>query len=94
MSMSLMVQDVLLAVVGVASALFSAWRLLSLRLRLRCLDALSALPGAGRARFLVSLRERTLAQLGSGCAGCGPAGHGAAKPGAVSPNRTPGALRR
>ena len=90
--MSLVVQEVLVGVVVAVCALFSAWRLLSLRLRLRCLDALATVPGAGRARVLVSLRERTRAQLGSGCAGC--SSHPEATPGAVSRNRTPGALRR
>jgi hypothetical protein len=97
--MNLLLQEVLVTVLVAACALVSAWRLMSLRLRVRCLNALSALPGAGRARFLVSLRERTLARLGAGCAGCGGAAEHAAKsrqitPGAVARNQTPGALRR
>ena len=77
--MNPLLQEVLVAVLVAACALFSAWRLMSLRLRLRCVDALSTLPGAGRARLLVSLRARTLAQLGAGCAGCGGAAGHAAK---------------
>jgi hypothetical protein len=73
MNASLVVQEVLVAMVVAACALFSAWRLLSLRLKLRCLDALTALPLVGGARIFVSLKERTLAQLRPGCAGC--AGH-------------------
>ena len=96
--MNPLLQEVLVAVLVGACALFSAWRLMSLRLRLRCIDALGTLPGAGRARFLVSLRERTLAQLGAGCAGCGGAGQAAKSreitPGAAARNQTPGALRR
>ena len=97
--MNPLLQEVLVAVLVAACALFSAWRLMSLRLRLRCVDALATLPGAGRARFLVSLRERTLAQLGAGCAGCGGAAGQAAKsreitPSAAARNQTPGALRR
>ena len=68
--MSLLLQDVLVAALVAASALFSAWRLMSLRARLRCLDALGALPGAHRVSALASLRARTLARLGAGCAGC------------------------
>ena len=92
MGVSLLLQDVLVGVVVAASALFSLWRLLSLPLRLRWLEALAALPGAGHVRVLASLRERTLAQLQSGCAAC--ASHPAATPGAAARNRTPGALRR
>src|SRR6202035_1720888 len=44
--MSAVLQQVLVAVLVTACALFSAWRLLSARLRLRCLDALAAVPGA------------------------------------------------
>ena len=90
--MNLVAQEILVGVVVAVSAIFSAWRLLSLRQRLRCLDVLAALPGAGAVRVLASARERTLAQLGSGCAGC--SGHPASTPGSVSPNRTPGVLRR
>ena len=97
--MNPLLQEVLVAVLVAACALFSAWRLMSLRSRLLCVDALGTLSGAGRARFLVSLRERTLAQLGAGCAGCGGAAGQAAKsreitPGAAARNQTPGALRR
>lgn len=87
--MSLVAQEILVGALVAVSAIFSAWRLLSLRSRLRCLDALAALPGAGAVRVLASLRERTLAQLGSGCAGCS-----ASTPGSISPNRTSGGLRR
>jgi hypothetical protein len=97
--MNLLLQEVLVAVLVASCALFSAWRLMSLRLRLRCLDALGALPGAHRLRALAALKERTLAQLGSGCAGCGGAAahtaqSRAATPGAIGRNQTPGALRR
>ena len=40
--MSVLWQDVLVAVLVAGSALFSAWRLASLRLRLRALEALGA----------------------------------------------------
>ncbi|HYL03728.1 MAG TPA: hypothetical protein VEU54_09965 [Steroidobacteraceae bacterium] len=88
--MSLPLQQLLVGVVVGACAVFSAWRLLSLRLRLRVLETLAALPPALTAPWLAPLRARTLARLGGGCAGCA----GSATPGAVSRNRTPGALRR
>ena len=88
--MSLLLQELLVGVAIAACAVFSAWRLLSLRLRLRVLVALGALPPVLTAPWLAPLRARTLARLGSGCEGCG----GAATPDAASRNRTPGALRR
>ena len=88
--MSAVLQEVLVAVLVTACALFSAWRLLSARLRLRCLDALAALPGARTARWLTAARQRALSGLGAGCGGC--AQH--SKPGALSGNQTPGAPRR
>lgn len=88
--MSAVLQEVLVAVLVAACALFSTWRLLSARLRLRCLDALGAVPGARTARWLTALRRRTLSRLGAGCGGCAQA----STPGAVSRNQTPGALRR
>jgi len=71
--MSLVLQAVLVGVVVAACALYSAWRLMSLALRLRVLEALGRLPGAMTAPWLAPLKARTLAQLGSGCAGCGGA---------------------
>jgi hypothetical protein len=88
--MSAVLQEVLVAVLVAACALFSAWRLLSARLRLRCLDALSALPGAPSVRWLTALRQRTLSGLGGGCGGCAQA----PTPGAISRNQTSGAPRR
>ncbi len=64
--MSAVLQQVLVAVLVTACALFSAWRLLSARLRLRCLDALAALPGARTARWLMAARRRALSRLGAG----------------------------
>jgi hypothetical protein len=93
---SLLLQSILVAIAVGACALYSAWRLLPTRLRLRVLAALERLPGAVTAPWLARLRSRTLAQLAGGCSGCaaGGAPSGAATPGAPSPNRTPGALRR
>jgi hypothetical protein len=77
-----------LAVLLVVSActLYSTWRLLSGRLRLRVLELLAGVPLLGRASWIGALRAR-LVQGAGGCAGC--AGSSAA-----APKRTPGALRR
>ena len=88
--MSVVLQQVLVAVLVAACALFSAWRLLSARLRLRCLDALAALPGAHTARWLTAARRRALSRLGAGCGGCAQR----STPGEVSRNQTPSAPRR
>jgi hypothetical protein len=89
--MSLLLQGIVVGVLVAGCALFSAWRLMSLALRLRILEALGRLPGAMTTPWLAPLKSRTLAQLGSGCAGCGG---GAVKPAAAPRNQTPGALRR
>jgi hypothetical protein len=90
--MSLLLQQSLVGVLVLACALFSAWRLSSVRLRLRALDALAAWPGLRGASWLLRLRERTRARALQACGGCG--GAPAATRGAAGPNRTPGALRR
>jgi|HubBroStandDraft_6_1064221.scaffolds.fasta_scaffold1395317_2 hypothetical protein len=93
--MNLAVQQVLVGLLVAAGIAFSAWRLLSARWRLRLLDALCALPGAGGAAWPARLRQRLLAQSTLACGGCAnaDAAH-PVKPGEVSRNQTPGALRR
>ncbi len=91
--MSLWLQGVLVGVVVAACVLYSAWRLATLRLRLRVLDALGSLPPMLTAAWLAALRTRTLAQLAGGCAGCA-AGAAPTRDAAARPNQTPGALRR
>jgi hypothetical protein len=89
--MSVLLQSVLVGVVVAACAVYSVWRLLSLNARLRLLDALGVLPAVLTAGWLAALRQRTLAQLTTGCAGCA----GGSTPDAgVRRNQTPGALRR
>jgi len=76
--MSLLLQQLLVAVLVVASALFSAWRLASVRLRLRALTALERLPVLRALPGLARLRERALARQLSACGGCAQAaGHSA-----------------
>jgi hypothetical protein len=93
--MSLALQQVLVGLLVAAGIVFSAWRLLSARWRLRLLDALYALPGVSGAAWLARLRQHLLSQSTLACGGCSnaDAAHGL-KPGAASRNQTPGALRR
>jgi hypothetical protein len=88
--MSLLAQQWLAGMLVLGCALFAAWRLLSVALRLRTLDALGKLPGVARRPWLARLRARLLARQSSACGGCAPP----ATPDAASRNRTPGALRR
>ena len=91
--MSLVLQGVVVAVLVGACALYSAWRLASLKLRLRALEALGSLPPGLTAPWLAALRSRTLAQLAGGGDGCA-AGGAPTRDAAARPNQTPGALRR
>ena len=91
--MSLLLQGVLVGLAVAACVIYSAWRLASLKLRLRVIDGLGSLPPALTAPWLAALRSRTLAQLAGGCAGCA-AGGAPTRDAAVRPNQTPGALRR
>jgi hypothetical protein len=78
--MSLLLQQFLVGVLVIACALFAAWRLSTVRLRLRALDALGTC-GLRRASWLVRLRERTLAQELRACGGCsGPPAHSTGHP--------------
>jgi hypothetical protein len=87
--MSVLLQQVVVAVLVIGCALFAAWRLSSVRLRLRALERLGGWPGLRRASWLVRLRERTRARELQACGGCAGATRGGS-----APNRTPGALRR
>jgi hypothetical protein len=89
---SLVLQGVVVGIAVAACLAYSAWRLASLRMRLRLLDALGALPLRLTGSWVAGMRRKTLAQLAGGCAGCAAGG---LTPGAAErPNRTPGALRR
>jgi hypothetical protein len=95
---SLVLQSVLVALIVGGCAVFAAWRLASVALRLRVLAALAALPGALTTPWLARLKARTLERAAGACAGCASGGglrpDANLRPGAGSPNRTPGALRR
>jgi hypothetical protein len=88
---SLLLQEVLVGALVAACALYSFWRLATVSVRLRVLERLERLPGAGA--WLAPLKARTLAQMTAACGGCSQAGH-PATPDAASRNRTRGALRR
>jgi len=99
---SVLLQQLLVGTLVAGCVLFSAWRLMTVRLRLRTLARLGALPGLERAAWLAQLRERTLARQLGACGGCAqgagnpvksPAVSGAT-PGAASPNQIPGEPRR
>jgi len=77
--MSLLLQQLLVAALVVVAALFSAWRLASVRLRLRALAALEKLPVVRALPGLAWLRERTLARQLSACGGCAQGAGQAAK---------------
>ena len=72
------------ALIVLTCAAFSAWRLLSLRLRLRLLEILSVVPRAAGGALVASLRRRTLANVGGGCSACR---EGSISEGAPSSNR-------
>jgi len=68
--MNLVLQEVVAGLLVGACALFSLWRLATVRVRLRMLEALKSLPVLGRAAWLARLRERTLAHSSAACGGC------------------------
>jgi hypothetical protein len=91
--MSLLLQQLVVGVLVMGCALFSAWRLASMRVRLAALEALGALPLVGDAAWLGILRRRTLEGLAGGCSGCAPgaapaAGGRPSNPDARDPKRT------
>jgi len=91
--MSLALQSVLVGLAVVTCAIYSAWRLATLRLRMRLIDRLGALPPILTAPWLAALRQRTLSQLAGGCGGCA-AGGGLTPDAAGHPNQTTAAPRR
>jgi hypothetical protein len=96
--MSVVLQDIVVGVLVGGCVLFSAWRLATVRARLKVLEALEGLPALGRGAWLARLRAHTLARSTAACGGCsqakGTERTTAAMPDAASPNRTRGALRR
>ena len=97
--MSLLLQQLLVAVLVAGCALFAAWRLATVGLRLRMLEMLGAWPGLRSASWLGRLREHTRGEQLRACGGCSSAGNPPSnRSGATrdedARSRTPGALRR
>jgi hypothetical protein len=88
-----MLEIVLVGLLVAGSVIFSAWRLLSAKLRLRVLDFAGPALGRLSEKSLARLRSRTLGQLAGGCGSCS---HHKPTVSAISPgrNQTPGELRR
>jgi hypothetical protein len=82
---SFALQAVVVALLVGACLIYSTWRLLSQRARLRALERLARVPGFARAAWLAALRARLVGGMG-GCGGCAGASAG--------PKQTSGALRR
>lgn len=69
--MAAIAQDLLVAIIVVGCAIFSAWRLMSPRLRLRMLDFLApAATKLGASSTVSGLRNQTIGQLAAGCSTC------------------------
>jgi len=63
-------EPVLVTFIVIFCAAFSVWRLLSLRLRLRVLDALPGTPGGAVHVWKARLRSKLLQQISPGCTTC------------------------
>ena len=69
--MEALLQEVLVGVIVAGCGLFSAWRLMSLRMRMRTLDLMGPVLGKlGAASFVARLRSQTIGQLAGGCSAC------------------------
>jgi hypothetical protein len=69
--MASIIENVLVAAIVASCAIFSAWRLMSPRLRLRTLDFLTPVLGRlGGATLAARLRSQTVGQLAAGCSAC------------------------
>ncbi len=66
---------VIVGLIVFGCGVFSAWRLMSVRLRLKTLDVLSDLPAGAGGSLVMMLRRRTLARLSGGCSACLDATH-------------------
>src|SRR5258708_21645357 len=68
-------ESLLVGLIVAICAVFSAWRLMSVRLRLKTLEALSALPAIAGGTFVAKLRQQILRNLSGGCVACRSATH-------------------
>jgi hypothetical protein len=66
-----MLQTLLVGVIVAFCAGFSAWRLLSPKLRLKTLESLAPVASKlGAGPWVTRLRSQTVAQLAAGCSAC------------------------
>jgi hypothetical protein len=86
-------EALLVGLIVIACAVFSVWRLLSLRFRLKVLDVLSRLPAYAGGQLAVKMRRKALAGLSGGCGSCAAAPPGV-KGNVQLLNRKPAAPRR
>ena len=63
------IEAAVVALIVVASAVYSLWRLTSARFHLRAIDSLGAV--LGNPAWLANLRQNTLNKLTGGCDSCG-----------------------
>jgi len=68
--MTYLLENLLVGILVAAAAVFSAWRLLSVRQRLRLLDVLEPALGKLAGSPLRVLRSRNLSRLAGGCNAC------------------------
>jgi hypothetical protein len=69
--MTLVLENLLVALVVAGCAVFSTWRLLSPKLRMRVLDLIDPVLSKVARGWIARLRSRTLQQLaGGGCGSC------------------------
>ena len=69
--MESLLQNVLVGVIVAGCTVFSAWRLMSPKVRLRALDLVGPVMGSlGAGGAMARLRTRTIAQLAAGCSAC------------------------
>jgi len=67
----MMVQGVLVGLIVAFCAVFSAWRLMSPKLRLKTLELIApAAAKSGAGAWVTRLRSQTVAQLAAGCGAC------------------------
>jgi hypothetical protein len=68
-------ESLLVGLIVFGCTIFSVWRLMSVRLRLKTLEALSVLPAGAGGNLVALLRRKSLAKLSGGCGACRNATH-------------------
>ena len=69
--MELILQEALVAVIVAGCVVFSAWRLMSPKLRLKTLELIGpTMARLGARNTIVRLKVKTIGQLAAGCSAC------------------------